>query len=223
MVCSLIVMSFLTSVEQGWKLLIGLGAGTGLVFILRWYWWRVNAWSEISAMAASFITSVILASSGYDLSNPASTTYAKTMLITVLVTTVVWLSVTMLTQPESTATLDRFYRQVRPGGHGWRVVSRRLGFGDDPIPGGALSWVNWVAGIAAVYCAVFSVGAFLTRSAGSGLVYGGVAIASFALIMRNLRADEQFAAHVDRTRVGDLAFSPSGEVRSSREQPRKPS
>src|SRR5581483_6816007 len=57
---SLVVMSFLTSVEQGWKLLIGLGAGTGLVLILRWYWWRINAWSEISAMAASFVTSSVL-------------------------------------------------------------------------------------------------------------------------------------------------------------------
>jgi Na+/proline symporter len=209
MVCSLIVMSFLTSVEQGWKLLIGLGAGTGLVFILRWYWWRVNAWSEISAMVASFVTSVALAAYGYDLSNPASTTYAKTMLVTVLVTTVVWLSVTFLTQPESAATLDRFYRRVRPGGPGWRVVSRRLGFGDDPIPGGALSWVNWVAGIAAVYCSVFSVGAFLTQSPVSGLVYAGVAIGAFALIMRNLRADERLAASVDRTRDADLGFSQS--------------
>jgi hypothetical protein len=199
MVCSLVVMSFLTSVEQGWKLLIGLGAGTGLVFILRWYWWRVNAWSEISAMTASLVTSVILAAYGYDLSNPASAAYAKTMLITVLVTTVVWLTVTMLTAPESATTLDRFYRQVRPGGPGWRAVSTRLGFGDDPIPGGALSWVNWVAGVAAVYCAVFSVGAFLTGTPRSGVVYAVVAIASFALIQRNLRSDRLLVASVDRT------------------------
>jgi SSS family solute:Na+ symporter len=209
MVSSLIVMSMLSSVEQGWKLLIGLGAGTGLVFILRWYWWRVNAWSEISAMTASFVTSVALASFGYDLSNPASHTYAKTMLITVLVTTVVWLSVTYLTRPESTATLDRFYRQVRPGGPGWRVVSRRLGFGDDPIPGGALSWVNWIAGVAAVYCAVFSVGAFLTGSPLSGVAYAVIAIVAFALIQRNLRADERLAASVDRTGGAGLGFSQS--------------
>jgi SSS family solute:Na+ symporter len=205
-------MSFLSSVEQGWKLLIGLGAGTGLVFILRWYWWRVNAWSEISAMVASFVTSILLASYGLDLSNPASATYAQTMLITVLVTTVVWLAVTLSTAPESVATLDRFYRKVRPGGRGWRVVSRRLGFGDDPIPGGALSWVNWVAGVAAVYCAVFAAGAFLTGSPVSGLVYSVIAIVAFALIMRNLRADEQLAAHVDRTRGADLGFSPSSKV-----------
>ena len=60
MLLSLVVMAFLTSVEQGWKILIGLGAGTGAVFILRWYWWRINAWSEISAMAASFVTSIAL-------------------------------------------------------------------------------------------------------------------------------------------------------------------
>src|SRR4051812_22758692 len=126
MVCSLIVMSFLSSVEQGWKILIGLGAGTGLVFILRWYWWRVNAWSEISAMVASFVTSVVLASYKYDLSNPASRSYALTMLITVGITTVVWLTVTLLTPPETEATLERFYRRVRPGGLGWRVVAQRL-------------------------------------------------------------------------------------------------
>jgi solute:Na+ symporter, SSS family len=194
MVCALIVMSFLSSVEQGWKLLIGLGAGTGLVFILRWYWWRVNAWSEISAMVASFITSIVLSRYGYTLDDLSRPTYAVTMLITVLVTTVVWLGVTFATQPETEGTLDRFYRQVRPGGPGWRAVSRRLGFGDDPIPGGALAWVNWLAGLAAVYCAVVSLGDLLIGSRLRGLLYGAVAIAAFTLIMRNLRADERLAA-----------------------------
>jgi Na+/proline symporter len=189
MVCSLIVMSFLSSVEQGWKVLIGLGAGTGLVFILRWYWWRVNAWSEISAMVASFITSIVLSRYGFDLSDLSRPAYAETMLITVGVTTAVWLLVTLATRPEDEATLERFYRRVRPGGPGWRTVATRLGFPDDRIPGGALSWVNWVAGLAAVYCAVVSLGAILTGTAVRGAVYGAVAIASFLLIQRNLRAD----------------------------------
>ncbi|HEX2249938.1 MAG TPA: sodium:solute symporter family protein [Gemmatimonadales bacterium] len=209
MVCSLIVMSFLTSVEQGWKLLIGLGAGTGLVFILRWYWWRVNAWSEISAMTASFVTSVLLASMEYDLANPSSASYAKTMLITVGVTTAVWLGVTLATAPESTATLDRFYRRVRPGGPGWRSVSSRLGYGDDPIPGGALSWMNWVAGVASVYSAVFAIGALVTGAPLRGLLYGAVSVAAFALIQRNLRADQRLAASVDRTAEDGLEFSQS--------------
>jgi solute:Na+ symporter, SSS family len=206
MVLSLVVMSFLTSVEQGWKLLIGLGAGTGMVFILRWYWWRVNAWSEISAMIASFVTSVVLATFKYDLSNPASRTYALTMLITVGVTSAVWLTVTMLTPPESQATLDRFYRRVRPGGPGWRSVAERLGYGSDRIPGGALSWVNWVAGVLAVYCAVVSLGALLTGVATRGVLYGIASIAAFLLIYRNLRADDTLVSGVDTTTLSELAL-----------------
>jgi Na+/proline symporter len=209
MVCALIVMSFLSSVEQGWKLLIGLGAGTGLVFILRWYWWRVNAWSEISAMTASFITSLVLSRYGYTLDDQSQPTYAITMLITVLVTTVVWLGVTFATAPESDATLERFYRRVRPGGPGWRRIAIRLGFGNDPIPGGALSWVNWLAGLAAVYCAVVSLGSILTGSGTRGGLYGAAAIAAFVLIQRNLRADERLAASVDSTSGADLGFSQS--------------
>ena len=209
MICSLIVMSFLSSVEQGWKILIGLGAGTGLVFILRWYWWRVNAWSEISAMITSFITSIILTRYGYTLDDLSRPTYAITMLITVVVTTVVWLAVTFATGPESAATLDAFYRRVRPGGPGWRPVSSRLGFAGDRIPGGALSWVNWVAGLASVYCAVVSLGSLLTESTLKGLLYAAVSIVAFALIQRNLRADAQLAASVDRRAGGGLGFSQS--------------
>jgi Na+/proline symporter len=208
MVASLVVMGFLSSVEQGWKLLIGLGAGTGLVFILRWYWWRVNAWSEISAMVASFVTSMVLTRFGHSMGDPGTRDYAFTMVTTVAITTVVWLAVTLLTAPESAETLDRFYRRVRPGGPGWRAVAERLGYGGDRIPGGALSWVNWVAGIAAVYTAVFAVGAFLTGEPWSGLVYALVATGSFLLIQRNLRADQQLAADVDTALDPRLQFDP---------------
>ena len=208
MVLSLAVMAMLSSVEQGWKVLLGLGAGTGLVLILRWYWWRVNAWSEISAMAASLVTSVSLQAMGLDLGNTASGDYALTMAITVAVTTAVWLAVTFLTEPESDATLERFYRRVRPGGAGWRRVSERLGMGEDTIPGGVLSWVNWVAGVAAVYSAVFALGAFLTGAALRGLAYTGVAIMAFLLIYRNLRADTTLVSGVDRADQDPLALSP---------------
>ena len=87
-------------------------------------------------------------------------------------------------------------------------VARRLGYGDDRIPGGTLSWVNWVAGVAAVYSAVFGVGEFLTGSTRSGWIYSGVAIGAFLLIQRNLRADEQLAAHVDTARNDRLSLDP---------------
>jgi solute:Na+ symporter, SSS family len=168
----------------------------------------VNAWSEISAMAASFVTSVSLQAVGLDLGDTASGDYALTMLITVVVTTVVWLTVTFLTAPESDATLERFYRRVRPGGAGWRRVSQRLGYGSDTIPGGVLSWVNWVAGVVAVYAAVFAVGAALTGSRSRGVVYGVVAIAAFSLIYRNLRADTTLQSGVDRGDSDSLALTP---------------
>jgi solute:Na+ symporter, SSS family len=208
MLLSLVVMAYLKSVEQGWKLLIGLGAGTGAVFILRWYWWRINAWSEISAMAASFITSIGLHLSHVNAGDTSSGDYAKAMLITTAVATTTWLAVTFLTQPESDAVLEKFYRRVRPGGPGWRRVARQLGYGKDPIPGGALSWINWVAGVAAVYASVFGVGEFLTGSASRGWLYAAVAVGSFLLIQRNLRADQQLAAHVDTALDHRLRFDP---------------
>ncbi len=208
MVSSLIVMGFLGSVEQGWKLLISLGAGTGLVFILRWYWWRVNAWSEISAMVASFVTSIALTRFGHSMGDPGSRDYAFTMVTTVGITTAVWLAVTLLTSPEADETLDRFYRRVRPGGPGWRRVAERLGYGQDRIPGGALSWVNWLAGIVAVYTAVFAGGAFVTGEPRRGVVYGLVAIGAFLLIQRNLRADEGLAASVDTALDPRLRLEP---------------
>jgi Na+/proline symporter len=197
MILSLGVMAVLTSVEQGWKILIGLGAGTGLVFILRWYWWRINAWSEISAMAASLVASIGLHLAGINAADTSSSAYAVGMAVNVGVTTLVWVTVTLLTPPESAETLDRFYRKVRPGGRGWRAVAVRLGFGNDPIPGGVLSWVNWAAGVVAVYSAVFGLGALLTGGALRGLVYLLIAAGAFALIQRNLRRDPKLVDLVD--------------------------
>jgi hypothetical protein len=152
---------------------------------------------------------VFLHFTGINAVDTSSRDYAVAMLITVGVTTLVWLTVTFLTPPESDQVLDHFYRKVRPGGIGWRPVSTRLGFGHDRIPGGALSAVNWVAGVVAVFTALFGVGEFLTGTALSGFLYCLVAIAAFMLIMRNLRADERYLAGVDRSRGGNLGFSQS--------------
>ena len=91
------------------------------------------------------------------------------MLVTVAVTTVVWLVVTFLTRPEPDAVLDAFYRRVRPGGPGLGAVSTRLGLGREPIPGGALAWTNWIAGIVAVYATLFGIGKLVFGELGVGL------------------------------------------------------
>ena len=93
---------------------------------------------------------------------------------------------------------------MRPGGPGWRQVAERLGFAGDRIPGGALSWLNWVAGLVAVYSAVFALGAFLTGFPVRGTLYAVLSTTAFLLIQRNLRADDRLNERVDTGRGSGL-------------------
>jgi Na+/proline symporter len=177
----------LSSVEGAWKLLLAIGAGTGLVLILRWYWWRINAWSEISAMIASLVVSMIaLYEVPKHFAKGDPRVDAWVMLITVAVSTVIWLSVTFLTSPEPDHILNSFYRRVRPGGPGWATVSKQLGYGREPIPGGRLAWVNWIAGIVAVYGSLFGIGKLVFGEIVSGIMLCGVALLAFAWIARSM-------------------------------------
>jgi solute:Na+ symporter, SSS family len=184
------VTSQLTSVEKAWEFLLAMGAGTGLVLILRWYWWRINAWSEISAMVVSFLGSLVfmrIIPPRFPAGDPNATAWV--MISTVAVTTVAWVATTFLTSPEPAATLDAFYRRVRPGGPGWRAVSERLGYGRESIPGGALAWTNWIAGIIAVYATLFGLGKLVFGQLGAGLALLAVAAAAFGWIARSFRSD----------------------------------
>jgi Na+/proline symporter len=188
---SIIVTSQLDTVASAWELLLALGSGTGLVLILRWYWWRINAWSEISAMIASFVVSVTALSvvkARLPAGSPLVQSYV--MLITVAVSTVVWLSVTFLTAPEPDSKLDAFYERVRPGGPGWRKVSERLGYGGETIPGGALAWTNWLAGVVAVYASLFGIGKLIFGDIGRGAVLLAIAAAAFAWIAKAFREED---------------------------------
>jgi SSS family solute:Na+ symporter len=186
MLGSLVVTYFLTSIEGAWRFLLAIGAGTGLVLILRWYWWRINAWSEISAMIASLVVSLVLwFGAGLNPDDPVQ--WAWIMLATVGSSTVVWLAVTFLTRPEEEQTLRRFYLKVRPGGRGWSRISSGLGLGGEPVDGGPLNWTNWVAGVTSVYSSLFGVGQIIFGATGRGVVLLVIALACFAWIGRNLR------------------------------------
>jgi hypothetical protein len=114
---------------------------------------------------------------------------AWVMISTVAVTTVAWLVTTFMTQPEPAHVLDAFYKRVRPGGPGWRVVAERLGYGREPIPGGALAWTNWIAGIIAVYSTLFGLGKLVFGQMGSGLGLLAIAAGAFAWIARSFTGD----------------------------------
>ena len=187
---SIVVTYNLDSVEQAWKFLLAIGGGTGLVMILRWYWWRISAWSEISAMIGSFITallSITFIKPHFAPTDPNGD--AVVMLVTVAVTTVIWVTVTFATQPESPAILESFYRRVRPGGPGWETISTRLGYGREAIPGGALAWTNWIAGVIAVYATLFGIGKVIFGELGLGLGLLALAVVSFAWIARSFTAE----------------------------------
>jgi hypothetical protein len=111
------------------------------------------------------------------------------LLLTVVASTVVWLSVTFLTSPEPDGVLDAFYRRVRPGGPGWARVSQRLGFGREPIPGGALNWTNWLAGVIAVYATLFGIGKLVFGEMAAGFAFLAVAALAFAWIARSFREE----------------------------------
>src|SRR5262249_15585367 len=112
----------LASIASGWEVVLQIGAGTGAVYILRWYWWRINAWSEISAMACSLLATAIL-NKLQPFAGNESIIFAKGALTTTVITTVVWVTVTFLTDPEPQEVLLRFYRRVRPDARGWKSIA----------------------------------------------------------------------------------------------------
>ncbi|MFN0182162.1 MAG: sodium:solute symporter family protein [Gemmatimonadales bacterium] len=157
----------LDSARASFELLMSIGAGTGLIYLLRWFWWRINAWSEIAAMASSFVVSVgffIAAKNGYPVASHLS------LIATVLTTTVVWLVVTYLTEPTDPGTLDSFYRLTRPAGPGWAAVRARTGVAaaPDSLP---QAFLGWALGCLFVYSALFGLGSFLYGRTGPATLW----------------------------------------------------
>jgi len=183
-VISAVITHYMDSIAGAWKLLIVTGAGTGLVLILRWYWWRINAWSEVSSMAAAFVTSVTLQTAFHlDSDNPVD--FAYIILITVAVTTVVWVAVTFLTQPESDATLLRFYRRVRPSVFGWGPVARLAPEIKIPSDLGR-NLIDWLCGCALVYGALFGIGKIILKDYATGFTFIAIALIAGGIIVYDL-------------------------------------
>lgn len=156
MALSVVVTFYMESIADAWKILMALGAGTGLVYILRWFWWRINAWSEISAMTVAFITSLVLQFGfHFDETNPRE--FALLLLITVGITTISWLAVTFATRPEPREILLPFYRKIRPNPALWGPIAREA---TDIIPqkDGIFNAVNWLCGVAMIYAFLFGSG-----------------------------------------------------------------
>ena len=190
MVASLIITFYMESIGGAWKLLLVTGAGTGTVLLLRWFWWRVNAWSEVSAMIAAAIVSIFLQKGlQWDSDDPRD--FAMIMIVTVGITSAVWIVVTLLTRAEPEDKLVAFYRRVRPEGPGWTDIAAQAGLSEAHARGRlSLQFVNWILGCALIYGSLFGIGKLIFKEWGAGLLYLLVAIVAGVLISRNLSRGE---------------------------------
>ncbi len=182
MVLAALFTLILESARDNFNLLLSVGAGTGLLYLLRWFWWRINAWSEIAAMASSFVLA-----GGFFIAERrgAAIPAHVSLLITIAVTTAVWLGTAYLTAPTDPATLRQFYMRARPAGPGWRRVRAECPDTDSPDTLSS-SFVCWLGGMALVYGALFGSGHLLFGHTTQGVVAIVVAAAGAAVLMREL-------------------------------------
>jgi solute:Na+ symporter, SSS family len=174
----------LSDIRSGWQVVLEVGAGTGGVYLLRWYWWRINAWSEVSAMIAAMLVSVVLqAIMGWKSDNPVD--FAWIMIVTVALTTLSWLVVTFATPPESQDTLVAFYRRTRPSVAGWRPIAA-LAPDVRPSQDGVRNLVDWIAGCVLIYGVLFGVGKLLLKDVGMGVALLACGLVAGAIIYWDL-------------------------------------
>ena len=172
MVAAAVFTLLLETARTSFDLLLSVGAGTGLLYLLRWFWWRINAWSEIAAMLSSFLLATVLfiaQRAGASIPSHVS------LLLMVFATTVVWMATAFLTKPTDAATLRAFYRLARPAGPGWREVRAQCPDvrSPDNLSG---AFAAWCAGIALVYGALFGAGHLLLGNTGAGVLASAIAV-----------------------------------------------
>jgi solute:Na+ symporter, SSS family len=183
-IVSAVVTFYMDSIAGAWKLLLVTGAGTGTVLILRWYWWRINAWSEVSAMAAAFVVSILL-QTAFGMNSDDPIQFAHIMLITVGITTVAWLATTFLTAPEPQSKLLSFYRKVRPSLVGWRPIAQ---LAPDVPPAHDFGWnvLDWLCGCVLIYGTLFGTGKIILKETGLGFIFLACAALAGATIYWDL-------------------------------------
>ncbi len=203
-ICSSTLVFVLDTAKDAFDIILQVGAGTGLLYLVRWFWWRVNAWCEVVAMVSSFVVSLVflvLAKNGVHVSTHAA------LVLTVIATTICWVVTAYVGPQTDREVLVRFYRAVRPAGPGWAPIRAAAGVADaelaatgDNIP---MALVGWVAGCAAIWSSLFMVGNLLYGRTSTALVLLVVFVVSSLVLIRivrtlwteSLAADVQVASH----------------------------
>jgi Na+/proline symporter len=179
----------LSNALQAFNILLQIGAGTGLLFILRWFWWRINPYSELTAMGVSFVVAVYWQIVHAWTGLPEVSTHVQ-LVSAVAVTTVCWILVTFLTRPSDTQTLRSFYRLVKPGGPGWRRVIEEAAQDNDPVETPGKGWdvptgiVCMVVGCLGVYSALFATGYWIYGQRLAAALLSAVAVISTVILVK---------------------------------------
>jgi SSS family solute:Na+ symporter len=173
----------LRSISEGWQIVLNLGIGTGAVYILRWYWWRINAWSEIVAMIVAAAVTLVL--SGVSFAGNSAVVFAKSSLITALCTTAAWVVATFLTPAEPEERLLQFYRRVHPAVYGWKRIARQA---PELVEVRDLSAnaLNWVMGCLLIYSSLFGLGKIIFGDWLTGIILLAIAAGAGYLIFWTL-------------------------------------
>jgi solute:Na+ symporter, SSS family len=180
-ICSSLVVYLLDTAKDAFDIILQIGAGTGLLYLVRWFWWRVNAWCEVVAMISSFAVSVlllVLAKNGYAVSTH------RALLITIGVTTACWVTTAWLGPETDRAVLVEFYKKVRPSGAGWEPIRKAAGLpktsaNADNIP---MALVGWTAGCTSIWSALFTVGNVLyMRPVAAGVLFAVFVVSTLVL------------------------------------------
>ncbi len=197
MITAAYVAMQMQSIEKAWKFIAAMGAGIGLVLIMRWFWWRINAWTEIAALTTSLLISFLFeivawiqtvsAGLDYELFGPDPVILGITMqfhirlLVIVPISIAVWLVVTFLTKPEKEETLVSFYKRVQPGGW-WAPIIDKVDVTLAPVARGFVG--NWIAGIVLIYSALFAIGHMVFGNWGWGILLTLASVVGFYWIWR---------------------------------------
>ncbi|MBM4141230.1 MAG: Na+:solute symporter [Nitrospira sp.] len=177
-VITAIATYYATSIVEVFKFLIAFGSGTGLVYLMRWFWWKINAWSEISAMIASTTTSSYIY-----IVHPAMPFYAKLFFI-IFFSTLVWVLVTLFTKPVDRKHLTEFYKKARVGGIGWREIENNIQGLNISKNNLYASLKNWFYGCIFIYGITIGTGMFLFQRFTEGLIYSCFALISAIFVYR---------------------------------------
>lgn len=177
----------LTDAGQAFNLLLLLGAGTGMIYILRWFWWRINAYTEIVAMVSSLIIAGYLTFIHDSLGFLPMESWMK-IIVGAVLTTVVWIAATYFTPPDDDETLRSFYKKIKPGGNGWDAVLAKAKAEGDPIEKEVgqlpLEIAGMVLGCTAVYATLFATGFYIYGQTSSAIIATVIAVASIFSVMK---------------------------------------